>query len=270
MNKSVPRKVRVGGYLAAKGIRAWMSTLQYRAWFHDQANDPRFGTKQPRIYVFWHEYILIPLYLRRNCDLAMLLSRHKDADVLAEVARHGGFECVRGSSNKGAAAALLEMKRRGKDMHLTITPDGPRGPRRQLAIGPVYLASRLGLPIVPLGFGLSGPWRMNSWDQFALPRPFSRARGVIGPEIHVPPKLDREDLEVCRLDVERILTDLTVEAEDWAASGAHRAGEVRERSRSRVSDPAEMRLPSAETAIFLPLRGNNSRDESETSNRKIA
>lgn len=253
MSKSVPWKVRLAGLIAAKGIKAWMSTLEYRALFYDQAIDPRFGTDQPRIYVFWHENILVPLHLRGNCDLAMLLSRHKDADILARVAHHGGFDCVRGSSNKGAAAALLEMKRRGKHMHLTITPDGPRGPRRKLAIGPVYLASKLGLPIVPIGFGVDRPWRMNSWDRFALPRPFSRARGVIGPEIHIPDNLDRDTLETCRQDVENILTDLTVEAEDWATSGAHREGEVCERPRPRISSPSQKLVPNPNVAIHLPL-----------------
>ncbi len=239
MSNTAPWKVRLAGFAAAKGIQAWMSTLRYRALWHDQAVDPRFDSEQPKIYVFWHEYILLPLYLRPHCNLAMLLSRHKDADILAQVAHHTGFGCVRGSTNKGATAALLELTRRSKHMHLTITPDGPRGPRRKLAIGPIYLASRLGLPIVPLGFGLDRPWRMKSWDHFALPRPFSQARGVVGQEIRVPTGLERQELEVCRQEVERRLTDLTLEAEDWAASGKHREGEVRERSRRKDSQKAQ-------------------------------
>lgn len=253
MNKQVPWKVRVGGFVAAKTIQTWMCTLNYRAWYYDHANDPRFGTVQPRIYVFWHEYILLPLYLRSNCDLAMLLSRHRDADILAAVANHVGIECVRGSSNRGAAAALMEMKRRGQDMHLAITPDGPRGPRRKLAIGPVYLASRMGLPIVPIGFGLDRPWRLKSWDRFAVPRPFSRARGVVGPEIRVPQDLDRDALEICRVDVERKLTALTVDAEQWAASGDRREGEVRERARPRVTDPTLFPAPKPETNLIVPF-----------------
>jgi len=240
MNHSVPWKVRLGGLVAAKGIQAWMCTLQYRALWHDRAVDPSLASAQPKIYVFWHEYILIPLYLRGHCDLAMLLSRHKDADILARVSHHVGFECVRGSTNRGATAALLELTRRGKQMHLTITPDGPRGPRRKLAMGPIFLASRLGLPIVPLGFGYDRPWRLKSWDRFAVPRPCSQVRGIIGPEISIPAGLERDGLELCRQDVERQLTDLTVEAEDWAASGAHREGEIRERPRVlRRSQPAE-------------------------------
>ena len=131
-----------------------------------------------KIYIFWHEYILLPLYLRGHCNLAMLLSQHRDADILSHVASHLGFEFVRGSSLRGGAAALRELLRRSQKMNLTITPDGPRGPRRQLAQGPVYLASKLGLPIVPMGFGYDRPWRFNSWDRFAIPPPFPRARAV--------------------------------------------------------------------------------------------
>ncbi len=234
MDRAVSLTTKWGGLVAAKGIEAWMATLQYRALYYDQQLDLRFSGERPRIYVFWHEYILLPLYLRGHCDVAMLLSRHKDADVLARVALHSGIDCVRGSTKRGSTAALRELTRRGQHMHLTITPDGPRGPRRQLAVGPVYLASRLGLSIVPVGFGLDRPWRAKSWDRFAVPRPFSNARAVVGPELHVADGIDRAGLELARQDVERILTDLTLDAEDWAASGAHRVGEVCEHRRPRA------------------------------------
>jgi hypothetical protein len=106
-----------------------------------------------------------------------------------------------------------------------------------MAVGAVYLASKLGLPIVPLGFGTDHPWRAKSWDSHAIPRPFSRVRGIVGPAITIPTDIDREQLEVCRRRVERLLTDLTLEAEDWAASGAHRRGEVCERPQARILQP---------------------------------
>ena len=102
------------------------------------------------------------------------LSRHRDAEILSHAAHHLGFEFVRGSTNRGGVAALRELLAKSRTMHLTITPDGPRGPRRQLAPGCVYLASKLGLPLVVMGYGYDRPWRVRSaWDQFAIPRPYS-------------------------------------------------------------------------------------------------
>ncbi|MCG8450001.1 MAG: lysophospholipid acyltransferase family protein [Pirellulales bacterium] len=241
---------KLAGLAAAKGIEAWMSTLQYRTFAYEEGIDPRLGCTKPRIYVFWHEYIFLPLYIRPHCNLVMLLSRHKDAEILARVAHHMGFDCVRGSTKRGGATALLEMRRHGRHMHLTMTPDGPRGPRRELSTGPIFLASKLGLPIVPLGFGYDRPWRMNSWDKFAVPRPFSRARSVLGPEIHVPANLERDDLETYRQSVERLLTDLTDEAEDWAVSGAHRQGEI---CQGRCSCLLPSRQAAAPVADAVPL-----------------
>lgn len=231
------RKTQLLGLSATGAIRALLKTQRFRVFYHDPAVDPRLGVNRPRIYIFWHEYILTPLYLRGHCNIAMLLSRHKDADALVHIAGYMGYDCVRGSSNRGGTSALREMARRGQHMHLTITPDGPRGPRRHLALGPIYLASQLGMPIVPLGFGADRPWRLKSWDRFVLPRPFSRVRSVIGNEITIPPQLDREQLETHRREVEQVLNDLTLDAEQWAASGATRQGEVIERRRTGLQTP---------------------------------
>jgi hypothetical protein len=77
-----------------------------------------------------------------------------------------------------------------------------------------------------MGFGYDRPWRTNSWDRFAMPRMFSRARAVVGPPMMVPADLDRVGLETCRLRTERLLNCLTAEAEAWAEAGTRKAGEV--------------------------------------------
>ena len=228
--------MRWGGFAAAGGLRAWMQTLDYQMLFYDRAVDPIQPAPQPRIYVFWHEYILLPLYMRGHCDLTMLLSRHRDADILYRLAYHMGFECIRGSTFGGGTSALMELARCGERRHLTITPDGPRGPRRVLAQGPIYLASRLGIPIVPFGMGLDRPWRLKSWDRFAIPRPGSRARAIIGPEVFIEPHLDRAGLEARRQGVERLLNDLCDEAEHWAVSGQSRTGGVAGRRRTLFNE----------------------------------
>jgi hypothetical protein len=95
-----------------------------------------------------------------------------------------------------------------------------------MAPGAVYLASRLGLPLVAMGFGYDRPWRVTrAWDQFAIPRPFSRARAVVSPDLYIPSGLDRQGLEHFRQRVEALLNRLCDEAESWAASGGRRRGE---------------------------------------------
>jgi len=233
MKLESPLLNKLGGLLASAAVRHWMATLDYKVAYYDRMVDPLSPEfRGQKIYIFWHEYILFPLFLRGHCNLAMLLSRHRDAEVLSHVAYHLGFDFVRGSTNRGGVAALRELLRRSEHMNLTVTPDGPRGPRRRLAPGAGYLASRLGLPLVAMGFGYDRPWRMNSWDRFALPRPGSRARAVISPEILVPPELDRAGLEHYRQRVEDLINRFTAEAEAWAESDTRRIGQRNLRRRA--------------------------------------
>ncbi len=201
-----------------KTLQAWMSTLNCRVFLHELSADPAASSFQgPNIYIFWHEYIPLPVYARPHCRLAMLLSQHQDAEILSYMARFGGMETVRGSTSRGGSNALREMIDKGRGLNLAITPDGPRGPRRKLAQGCVYLSSRLQVPIVPVGIGYDRPWRNpKSWDRFAVPRPFSRCRVVVGPRIQIAADVQRRELEWNRQWVESQLEQLTCQAEAWA------------------------------------------------------
>ncbi|MEZ6119815.1 MAG: lysophospholipid acyltransferase family protein, partial [Pirellulaceae bacterium] len=211
---------KLGGFAAAASVRTWMSTLRYRAIFHDPTVDPvRTDFRGPVIGIFWHEYLTVLFYLRGNTNTAILTSRHRDANWLSEAARYMGFETIRGSTNRGGSQALLEMMRNHRDKNLGIACDGPRGPRREMAAGPIYLSSKLQIPLVTYGIGFDRPWRMKTWDSFAIARPFSRARLVVGQRIQVPADADRTTIEAYRRQVQQQLNELTEEAESWAHSG---------------------------------------------------
>ncbi len=218
----------LGGLLGTGLIRAWMSTLDYKAALYDPSLDPASPECRGRkVFILWHEYLLFPICLQSLSDVAVLLSRHGDADILSRLASQLRLHAVRGSTRRGGEAAVRELLRESGNMHLVITPDGPRGPRRRMAAGPIYLASRMALPVVAVGFGSNRPWRVtNAWDRFAIPRPFSRARAVVSPEILVPEGLDREGLEHFRQRIEALLNRLCDEADAWAASGACWKGQV--------------------------------------------
>jgi hypothetical protein len=96
-----------------------------------------------------------------------------------------------------------------------------------------------------MGLGYDRPWRVKSWDRFAVPKPFSRARAVVGPPIHLPADLDRAGLEQSRQRVERLLNCLTTEAEAWAAAGTRKAGELVIRPQIAPPPQAAPHLPSS-------------------------
>jgi lysophospholipid acyltransferase (LPLAT)-like uncharacterized protein len=219
--------VRLGGTLLAYFIRAWMRTLDARIACYDPTMDPAVDVfRGPAVYVVWHEYLALPPCNRRGCDCTMLLSQHRDAHWLSEMISQFGFKTVRGSTSKGGVKAILKITREHRNTSLVITPDGPRGPRRVLSSGCIYIAGLLGVPIVPLGCGFDRPWRNDrSWDKFAIPRPSSRARIVLGPGISIPRKLTREEIEQYRIYIETILHAVTAESEQWAMDGTLRIGE---------------------------------------------
>jgi hypothetical protein len=121
--------------------------------------------------------------------------------------------------------ALRELLRQ-RQMNFALTCDGPRGPRRSLAAGAIFLSSKLGLPIVAAGIGFDRPWRTKTWDGFAVPRPGSRARIITSPAITIPGRLDRDNFEHFRCGVERLLNRLTLETEQWAEEGTAKVEEV--------------------------------------------
>ncbi|MBP60636.1 MAG: hypothetical protein CMJ62_03835 [Planctomycetaceae bacterium] len=214
------------GLGVATFVRNLVGSLDIQGSFEDPRVDPAHPKfSGPAIFIFWHEYIPVPLYLRGHCHIAMLLSRHRDAEWLSVAAQYMGFETVRGSSKRGGGAALLELSRISKTMNLAITPDGPRGPRRVLAAGAIYLASKLGIPLVAMGFGYNRSWRLPTWDRFAVPFPHARARVVLSRHLYIPQQLDRQGVEAHRQRVEDLLTHLTQEAESWAKSGRRKTGQ---------------------------------------------
>ena len=148
----------------------------------------------------------------------MLVSQHRDGQWLSNAATKMGFRFVSGSTNSGGTDAIRKLKKLSNTSGIGITPDGPRGPRREMALGPIYLASRLGLPIVPTGFGFDRPHRLKTWDRFAIPKPFCRARSVMDEKIWVPRKLRKEGLEEYRIHVQSRIENVTKIAEDWAGS----------------------------------------------------
>lgn len=151
-----------------------------------RARDRRF------IMAFWHQRQVFFTWTHRGDPAAVLVSRSKDGDLIAETMRLSRITAVRGSSSRGGAAAALEMMevlRGGHD--LGITPDGPKGPAREVKDGAIFLAKALDAPIVPITNALSSKLVLKkAWDRFHVPLPLGRAVVVYGDPIEVGPDDD--------------------------------------------------------------------------------
>ncbi len=146
--------------------------------------------QQPVVFALWHCHVFFMPVLRRLArrPLAVLLSAHRDAQIVGVAARMRGVELVAGSSTRGGVRAylqLLQLLRRGSSV--CITPDGPRGPAREVKTGIVHLAQRSGCQLVPMGLAVSRQRRLRSWDRTLLPLPFGRVVITLGEPIPVEP-----------------------------------------------------------------------------------
>jgi lysophospholipid acyltransferase (LPLAT)-like uncharacterized protein len=215
-----PWLVRQLARASAAVLYRWIRTLEYQHEDLGARVNPNHADLPGRyIYAMWHEYLLLPIFRYPRSDVSVLISQHSDGQWVADACQGLRIPVVRGSSTRGGAEAVRRLVRAGRVNHLALTPDGPLGPRQQVHMGVIYLAARTGLAIVPVGFGLERPWRMRSWDRFAVPRPWSRARCVTGTPIVIPEQRGTALWEHYRQRVQDTLVAVTRAAEAWAATG---------------------------------------------------
>jgi lysophospholipid acyltransferase (LPLAT)-like uncharacterized protein len=207
----------VGTVLVAAAVKVLLFTVRYRAkgWEVAKASARNGGV----IYAFWHNVMMMPLGHESRHQTVVLVSPGMDGTFAARIVRHFGVSSIHGRRENQGATAVMEVLRSRPDGHsLVVTPDGPRGPRYQAQEGTVFLASRSGLPVVPVGMAFSRSWRLGSWDRFRIAKPFARAEMVFGAPRHIPPELDRSGLELERAWLESELCELSKEAHGLAGS----------------------------------------------------
>ena len=174
---------------------------------------PNARQDEPPLWSLWHETILMSVWHHRDQGVSVMISASRDGELISRVAKFFGYIPIRGSSSRGgkeAAQEMVEALRSGN--RCAITPDGPRGPRRELKPGVVNLARLTGRAVVPFAFAAEHCWRLKSWDRFIIPKPFSRAIFVYGEPIRVSPDGDEgENLRAVQAEMDRV----TAKAEEY-------------------------------------------------------
>jgi lysophospholipid acyltransferase (LPLAT)-like uncharacterized protein len=128
-----------------------------------------------------------------------------------------GFQVLRGSSSRGGTKALRQMVRllRG-GTPIAVTPDGPRGPRQEMKLGPLLAAQMAGVPVIPVSAGTDRAWWFEGWDRFMVPKPFSRIRLKYGEPVRIPPDADQAEVERIAAELQAALNRLTADVDDDA------------------------------------------------------
>lgn len=133
------------------------------------------------IFSLWHGQLLPLLWHHRGEGVLVLISEHRDGEMVARAATSLGYGLIRGSSTRGGDRALISLARElqaGKEV--AVTPDGPKGPAGKFAPGALVAAQRSDSFILPVGVGVDRAWRLRSWDRFTIPKPFARVTIAYG------------------------------------------------------------------------------------------
>lgn len=123
-----------------------------------------------------------------------LVSRFRDGDIAEKFLLSLGYRVIRGSTEegkpqKGGSAGFLKLLRVLKEgQTVAITVDGPKGPYGKVKPGIILLAQKSGIPIIPVYVSFDWCIKLNTWDKFTIPLPFSKAKVRIGHPIWVLPE----------------------------------------------------------------------------------
>ena len=201
-------------WIAARYIRLVHATTRWRVEGRAPVDD-MLAANRAFIPAFWHSRLLMaPLGWPSRRRPKVLVSTHRDGELIARTVRHLKVDTIRGSTTRGGGAALRAMLKALEDgSPVGVTPDGPRGPRMRVQPGIILAASLSGAPIVPATYAVSHCRFLSTWDRFVLALPFGRGVYLWGEPMCVPREADAAAREAARRELERRLNALTEQAD---------------------------------------------------------
>jgi lysophospholipid acyltransferase (LPLAT)-like uncharacterized protein len=185
LTRGQQRKAALIAGLASPLIGALGATWRWRVEGLQHYDAVIASGRQP-IIAFWHGRILPGTVFFRDRGIVVITSQNFDGEWIARIIRRFGYGTARGSSSRGGARALVQLRRdlaAGRPVGFAL--DGPRGPARVVQPGAVWLAGATGQPLLPLHLEASHVWTMKSWDRTQVPKPFARVSVVLDAPLFV-------------------------------------------------------------------------------------
>jgi lysophospholipid acyltransferase (LPLAT)-like uncharacterized protein len=202
-------------FLAAQYIRLVFATSKWETVGID-IPESYFQAKKTFILCFWHGRLgmMACSWIWKEHPIHMLLSAHRDGQLIGQTVAHFGIHSIAGSTQRGGMQAfrgLLKTLNQGDIVG--ITPDGPRGPCQVASLGVITLAKLANVDMVPITFSTSRRLRLNTWDRFHFPLPFGRGVFLWGNPVPPPASNDATDKEITRQLLETDMTTLQDKAD---------------------------------------------------------
>jgi len=198
-------------------MRIWFVTIkttEHDRRFREQCREHERAV----ILTIWHNAIFYLFYHIRHSPGVALVSSSRDGEYIARVVRKFGFETVRGSRNRRGVPALKALIQAIKDnRNVGLVADGSQGPPLVVQAGSILLASKSGIPILPVIWSASSYWTVNSWDRTILPKPFARIDFLYGEPLYVEKDIKSEQLEEYRQELEKRM--LAIWKKAWKMQG---------------------------------------------------
>lgn len=204
---------RVLGFIVWSLARAIGLSLRLKVLNFEQVLE-RARQGKGAVLVTWHGRSFIPANVFRGRGFWAIISLSRDGEIQNHIFRRFGFRIIRGSTGRGGIRAALEAARRvAEGGILAFTPDGPRGPNRQVQPGALFIAQKAKCPIIPAGVAAYPRKLLPTWDRYMIPLPFARGVFIFGEPIDVPEDLSEQQFEQLRQKVEQAINTLEELAE---------------------------------------------------------
>ncbi len=185
--------------------------LTYRYEFIGLENKKRakdFHPNKTFVYALWHQNLIGAIFSHIGEQFTMVISESKDGELVAVTCEKFGHIPARGSSTRGGKRALIEIVKtvkRGVPGALTV--DGPKGPAHVVKPGVIEIARLAQCALLPLSPYAEKYWYFKkSWDQFRIPKPFTKIVVVIGEPVFIGEDVSREAFEEVAVKVGNLIT----------------------------------------------------------------
>lgn len=200
--------------IVARAILIYLKFAYFTSRWHfalpKEFDKEKVNNEKGLFFALWHNRLVYSInFFREYKNICALTSPHADGRIIGQLILMLNKSIIEGSTNKNARTAVKQIiQKLTEGAKIVITPDGPRGPAYKNNSVITKIASKYNKKIIPLSFHASKYFKLNSWDEMLIPKPFSKIWVVIGEPLTLIGN-DQDD----RLLLEGKLNDLTKQAE---------------------------------------------------------